>query len=86
MSDWLEIYRAYTADELTAEMASLRKSLAGGFVSQGSGSVSHQRDLADLRDRLRAATRVQNERKRTLPPRRMIADFSDLGRSTDEAW
>ena len=60
MTSWLEIYRGYTSAELQEEMASLKKSLRGGFVSQGSGSVQHQKDLTELRDRLRAATRVDN--------------------------
>jgi hypothetical protein len=63
MTSWLEIYRAYSGDELNEEMASLRKSLAGGFISQSSGSVQHQKDVTELWDRLQAATRVYNTRR-----------------------
>lgn len=59
---WMEIYRGYDGDELNKEMEQLRKDVAGSFSSQGSGSVQHQRDLQELRDRLHAATRVKNER------------------------
>lgn len=78
-SDWIEIYRAYESEELAAEILSLRKSLAGGFVQQGSGSVSNQRDLTELRDRLKAATRVTGERSggRRLSSRVATVDFSD---------
>lgn len=60
--NWMEIYRSYEGAELTTEIEQLRKDLAGGFTSQGSGSVQHSRDLGELRDRLQAATRVKNER------------------------
>lgn len=59
---WMEIYRAYTGAELVTEITTLQKDVAGGFSSQGSGSVQHQRDLQELRDRLQAAVRVKNER------------------------
>lgn len=62
MTSWLEIYRSYTSQELSDEMVTLRASLKGGFVSQGSGSVQHAKDLTELRDRLQAATRVFNQR------------------------
>jgi hypothetical protein len=76
-ADWKVIYRGYSGEELDAEMASLRKSLAGGFVSQGSGSVSHTRDTTELRDRLKAATEVKNERSASSGvPRSAQADFS----------
>ena len=59
---WMEIYRSYDSSELNTEIEQLRKDVAGGFTSQGSGSVQHTRDLQELRDRLQAATRVKNER------------------------
>ena len=55
---WMEIYRAYTPEELNAEIVQLRKDLRGGYTGQGHGGTSHQRDLSELRDRLQAATRV----------------------------
>ncbi len=76
MADWLEIYRSYTASDLAAEVVSLQNSVRGGFVSQGSGSVTNQRDLTELRDRLRAAVRVQGERSGRAASRVARADFS----------
>ena len=76
ISDWLEIYRAYSGPDLDAEMVSLQAGLKGGFVSQGSGSVQHARDLAELRDRLRAATRVKSERAGGSAGRVARVDFS----------
>jgi hypothetical protein len=76
VSDWLEIYRAYSGPDLDAEMVSLQAGLKGGFVSQGSGSVQHQRDLTELRDRLRAATRVKSERAGQAGGRIARVDFS----------
>lgn len=59
---WMEIYRSYGGEELASEITTLQKDLSGGFRSQGSGSVQHERDLQELRDRLQAAVRVKNER------------------------
>ena len=81
VSDWLEIYRAYSGPDLDAEMVSLQAGLKGGFVSQGSGSVQHARDLAELRDRLRAATRVKNERAGRAVAKVARVDFSGTGTS-----
>jgi hypothetical protein len=58
------------------EIASLQKSLAGGFTSQASGSVQHTRDTTELRDRLRAATEVKNERAGRQGARQARVDFS----------
>lgn len=88
-SQWEEIYRAYTREELTAEMTQLKKSLAGGFVSQGSGSVSGSKDVAELRDRLQAATRVWYDKyagaaspaSQPYKGRRGVVDFSQVDRS-----
>ena len=81
LADWLEIYRSYTGPDLAAEVVSLQNSLKGGFQSQGSGSVSHARDLGELRDRLRAATRVQGERRNRGGSSRMgRVDMSGTGR------
>ena len=59
---WMEIYRSYEADDLSAEIAQLQKDVRGSFTSPGAGSVQHSRDLNELRDRLQAATRVKSER------------------------
>lgn len=58
----MEIYRGYTSEELTEEIADLRKHLKGSLSAQGSGSVTHQRDTNQLENRLQAAQRVKNER------------------------
>jgi len=76
VSDWLEIYRAYSGADLDAEMVSLQAGLKGGFASQGSGSVQMARDLAELRDRLRAATRVKGERANRTMAKVARVDFS----------
>jgi hypothetical protein len=60
--NWMEIYRSYESAELDAEIAQLKKDLRGAFNAQGSGNVSHQRDVNMLENRLQAATRVKNER------------------------
>ena len=61
---WMEIYRAYTSDELNAEIVQLKKDVRGSFSGQGHGGTSHQRDLQELRDRLQAAVRVSNEKSK----------------------
>lgn len=61
-SDWMEIYRSYSGTELDEEIAKLKKDLDGGYVSQSSGSTSGTRSVGELRDRLKAAVRVKNER------------------------
>jgi hypothetical protein len=69
--DWIEIYGAYSGEELTNEITALKKQLsdASGITSQGAGSKSYQRDLLHLQNRLHAAVRVQNNRSRaSLPP------------------
>lgn len=76
-SDWKITYRSYTSAELDAEIEKLKKSLDGGYVQQGSGSVSGARDVGELRDRLTAATEVKNARGgRQQPGRTAKADFS----------
>lgn len=78
-SDWKVIYRGYSGDDLDAEIARLQKGLAGGFTSQASGSVSHTRDTTELRDRLKAATEIKNERsKPSCLPRSAKVDFSGI--------
>lgn len=74
-SEWLEIYRSYTAGELDEEILKLRKDLDGGFTGQNSGGTGHTRDLADLKNRLHAATRVRNQRSGNQQARRGVVDF-----------
>ena len=88
-AQWEEIYRGYLQEELAKEMTQLKKSLAGGFVSQGSGSVTGSKDVAELRNRLQAATRVWNEKfansggsnAQAYRGRRGTVDFSGVDRS-----
>ena len=82
VANWKIIYRGYTGEALVAERESLQKGLQGGFVSQGSGSVNHQRDVTELRDRLQALTEVESERGDTTPQRVATVDFSGT-RSSD---
>lgn len=84
-SDWIEIYGSYSAEELDAEIASLKQQLsaANGMVSQGAGSKSYQRDLLHLQNRLHSAIRVRNNRTSSaLGPRDSgawgVADFSGV--------
>ena len=60
--NWKVIYRSYEGEELTAEIAQLKKDVRGAFTAQGGGGVNHQRDLGQLEARLEAATAVKNER------------------------
>jgi hypothetical protein len=78
-AQWMEIYRSYTGDELTQEIADLKADLKGAYASQSSGSISHQRNIGELRDRLQAATRVINERAGAHDPSKRVgqADFSE---------
>ncbi len=79
-SDWIEIYRSYTTDELNAEILKLKADLDGGFTSQQSGGTGHTRDTADLSARLKAATRVKEQKAGRGPVRRGVVDFSRNGR------
>jgi hypothetical protein len=78
LTNWLEIYRSYAGAELNTEIESLKKSLRGGFASQGSGSVQHEKDLSQLESRLQAATRVKNERSGSRDTRVGQVDFSQV--------
>lgn len=79
-SDWRVIYRGYSAEKLATEMEKLEAGLSGGFTAQSSGSVNHQRDVTELRDRLRAAADVKAERSGNAPGRVATVDFSGTGR------
>lgn len=59
MTDWQEIYRTYSTEELQAEIAALKK-LAVPLSSQQLGSKSYTKDLKEIRDRLQAAIIVLN--------------------------
>ena len=80
-ANWKSIYRSYTAEALTTEKASLQTGLQGGFVSQGSGSVSGTRDTSQLENRLQALVEVERERGGNAPQRTGTVDFSGNGRN-----
>lgn len=74
--EWMEIYRAYTPEEIETEITSL-KNQATLYTSQTSGEKSYTKDLILVQNRLQAAIRVRNER--TIGSRRpsvALADFS----------
>ena len=79
VTDWVEIYRTYEPGELAAEIEQLKKDLRGGFGSQNSGGTGHTRDVAELRTRLQAASRVREEGRGGRQPRRGVVDFSGNG-------
>ena len=80
--EWLATYRTYGDDELATEVAFLKKQVSNPYVAMGVGSKNHTRDMADLRSRLHAATRIQQERgtSANLTPRENsewgVPDFS----------
>lgn len=61
-TDWLTIYRTYSAAELAEEVTWLKVQMRNPFNAQGVGSKNYQRDVGELRGRLQAAIRVQQER------------------------
>jgi len=78
MSDeWLVIYRGYSDVDLASEVTWLRTQVRNPFTAQTEGSRSVQRSTAEMRDRLAAATQVQNERGGAdSGARHMVPDFS----------
>jgi hypothetical protein len=76
MDDWLIIYRAYSDEELAAEIIFLREESKNPYSAQGLGSQSAQRDLRELKNRLSAALRVRSERGGERTIRDSVADFS----------
>jgi hypothetical protein len=78
-SEWMEIYRAYTPEEIETEITSL-KNQATLYTQQTSGEKSYTKDLRLVQDRLQAAIRIRNER--TIGARRpsvAVTDFSNFG-------
>ena len=74
-AEWMEVYRSYSLDELREEITTLRGENSA-FTAQATGSKSFTRDLLNLRDRLQAATRVQNERGNLQKPSGGTVDYS----------
>ena len=82
-SDWSEIYDSYSAEELADEITDLKEQIkaASNISSQTTGPKSYGRDLREMRVRLQAAVRVQNQRKAAASGYRgngrvALADFS----------
>ncbi len=78
-SEWMEIYRAYTPEEIENEITNLKRE-ATLYTQQTSGEKSYTKELRLVQDRLQAAIRVRNER--TIGARRpsvAMPDFSNFG-------
>lgn len=73
--EWVETFRSWTAEELAAHIVSLKGQLSI-FSSQGVGSKSFTRDLAELRTQLSAATRAMTEKNQTNVGSSGVTDFS----------
>ena len=64
--EWMEIYRSYSPADLAAAIVTLR-SQATLYSQQAMGNKSYSKDLAEVKNRLHAATRVTNERANANP-------------------
>lgn len=76
--EWLEIFRSYTPEELTAHITALKKEISV-YAAQQVGSKSYTKDLAELRSQLSSAVRVQSERSSSAPAAAGVGDFSAVG-------
>jgi hypothetical protein len=65
-TDWLEIYRDYSGEELDAEITRMKQE-ATVYLSQNIADKSYQKSLDEVRNRLHAAIRVRNERRNSMP-------------------
>lgn len=75
MADHLAIYRTFTVEELTTEVAALRAKYRSEFTSQSGGGVSASRDVQYVADKLEAATKALRE-KTTGRKRSTLATFN----------
>lgn len=79
MEEWLRIYRGYSDEELSTELAWLRKQSRNPFNAQTEGNRSYSRSTAETRDRLAAAQQVIQERSgRDDGHRHLTPDFSGM--------
>jgi hypothetical protein len=76
-TDWIEIYRDYTGDELDAEIVRL-KNEATLYTAQNIGEKGYTKSLDEVRNRLHAAIRVRNERRQSGRPSWGVPDFSGV--------
>lgn len=74
-TDWLEIYRDYSGEELEAEITRMKQE-ATVYLSQNIADKSYQKSLDEVRNRLHAAIRVRNERRYRDVPAWGVPDFS----------
>lgn|GEM_PF-6402219 len=74
-TDWLEIYRDYSGEELEAEITRMKQE-ATVYLSQNIADKSYQKSLDEVRNRLHAAIRVRNERRYRDVPSWGVPDFS----------
>jgi|APCry1669189000_1035189.scaffolds.fasta_scaffold46409_2 hypothetical protein len=74
-SEWMEIYRSYTPEEIENEITGLKKE-ATLYTQQTSGEKSYTKELRLVQDRLQAAIRIRNER--TLGARRPSVAFPNF--------
>jgi len=77
-SDWMEIYRTYSSEELDEEVAQLKKDLKGSYSGQGVGAVNFQRDLSMLQSRLQAIARIRNEQANAINSGVGQVDFGNV--------
>lgn len=61
-ADHLAIYRSFTVQELTDEIAALKKKYRSEFTASSGGGTSSSRDVAFVADKLEAATRALKEK------------------------
>jgi hypothetical protein len=79
--EWIEIFRSYTPEELSAHVQKLKGQISV-FTAQQIGSKSYTKDLNELRGQLAAAVRVRNERGASTVsnPFVGVVDFSGINR------
>jgi len=78
-SDWAVIYREYSTPELESEVTWLKTQLRNPFNAQTEGSRSYSRSMSELRQRLRQAYEVLNERANRNQRFHGTVDFSGVG-------
>lgn len=62
VNEWITSYRSFSAEELTAERATIIRWLRNPYDSQTQGQKAYERQRGEFRSQLAALTRIQNER------------------------
>jgi len=75
--EWMEVYRTYTGEELSTEIAALKKQKSV-YSGQNIGAKGYTKDLHELMNQLHAAVRVQNERTHQGDGSSGTVDFSQV--------